>query len=669
MDTIRQMTDGRRFQLLVEAVTDFAIYMLDLEGYIVSWNSGANRLKRYTADQIIGKHFSTLYSEEDQKEGAPATALSIARNQGRFESVGWRVRQDGTRFWARAILETIKSEDGNLIGFAMITRDITERRDVLNALKESERQFRLLVSGVTDHALYMLDPNGIVVTWNSGAENIKGYQAAEIIGRYFSVFYNDEDRLADVPARALAVAKEQGKWQAEGWRNRKDGSVFWASEVIDAVRDEQGALIGFANVTRDITERRQARQTIDKSQEQLSYLKKMEALGRLTGSIAHNFNNLLMIVSGHAQTIKRLVKNDAKGLRAVDAIEVATKRGATLTRHMLGFSGRRQLNPETADLKSLVEGFGWLLNSLIVNIQLTIQIPQDLWPVEIDASELELALVNMVLNSREAMPQGGSITITAENVHLPDQESPKHLSGDFVALKIADTGSGIPPEVLAKVFDPFFTTKESNKSAGLGLSQVYGFAVQSHGAVRAKSETGKGTEITMHLPRTIAAPISVRSGEDSDVASAAGGLVLIVEDDTEVAEVTASLIDQLGYKCRVAIDAEGALQMFERGEKFDLVFSDVAMPGAMDGVGLAHALRRRYPGVPILLTSGLTTPNVAAEEGILLLRKPYGLDDLRRAINRVLSKSGAGSGAVDETNLVRFPNKQWPSSAAKPEIR
>ena len=198
MDTIRQMTDGRRFQLLVEAVTDFAIYMLDLEGYIVSWNSGANRLKRYTADQIIGKHFSTLYSEEDQKEGAPATALSIARNQGRFESVGWRVRQDGTRFWARAILETIKSEDGNLIGFAMITRDITERRDVLNALKESERQFRLLVSGVTDHALYMLDPNGIVVTWNSGAENIKGYQAAEIIGRYFSVFYNDEDRLADV---------------------------------------------------------------------------------------------------------------------------------------------------------------------------------------------------------------------------------------------------------------------------------------------------------------------------------------------------------------------------------------------------------------------------------------------------------------------------------------
>jgi PAS domain S-box-containing protein len=529
-----------------------------------------------------------------------------------------------------------------------------------------ERRFQLLVEAVTDCAIYMLDPQGYIVSWNSGAKNLKRYSADQIVGQHFSVLYNDEDRLAGVPARALDGAGQEGKWQDEGWRKRKDGSVFWASEVINAIRDEQGTLIGFAKVTRDITEQRQARQALDRSQEQLGYLRKMEALGRLTGSIAHNFNNLLMIVSGHAQTVKRLVKNDAKGLRAVDAIEIATKRGASLTRHMLSFSGRRQLNPETADLKVLVEGFGWLLNSLIVNVQLAIQIPQDVWPVEIDASELELALVNMVLNSREAMPQGGSITITAENVRLPDSESPKHLSGDFVALKITDTGSGIPPDVLPKIFDPFFTTKESNKSAGLGLSQVYGFAIQSHGAVGAKSETGKGTEITMHLPRTIAAPTSVRSGEDSDIASVSGGRVLIVEDDAEVAEVTASLIDQLGYKCRLAIDAEDALQTLARGEKFDLVFSDVAMPGAMDGLGLAHALRHRYPGVPILLTSGLTTPNEAAEEDILLLRKPYGLDDLRRAIISVLTKSGSEYG---ESNLVRFPNKERQRKAANPEIR
>jgi PAS domain S-box-containing protein len=523
------------------------------------------------------------------------------------------------------------------------------------------------VEAVTDCAIYMLDPEGYIVSWNSGAERLKRYAADEIVGQHFSVLYNDADRLADVPARALQAAKQQGKWRAEGWRKRKDGSLFWANEVIDAVRDEQGALIGFAEVTRDITEQHQAQEALDKSQEQLGYLKKMEALGRLTGSIAHNFNNLLMIVSGHAQTVRRLVKNDAKGLRAVDAIEIATKRGASLTRHMLSFSGRRQLNPETADLKSLIEGFGWLLNSLIVNIQLTVQIPQDVWPVEIDASELELALVNMVLNSREAMPQGGIITITAENIHLPDHESPKHLAGDFVALRIADTGIGIPAEVLPKIFDPFFTTKESNRSAGLGLSQVYGFAVQSRGAVGAKSQSGKGTEITMFLPRTTAAPIGARSGEDSELATGAGGLVLIVEDDADVADVTASLIDQLGYKCRLAMDAEDALQRFERGEKFDLVFSDVAMPGAMDGFGLAHALRRRYPGVPILLASGLTTPNEAADEGILLLRKPYGLDDLRRAIINVLSKSGAEPG--DESNLVRFPNKQRQRTAAKPEIR
>jgi PAS domain S-box-containing protein len=530
-----------------------------------------------------------------------------------------------------------------------------------------ERRFQLLVEAVTDCAIYMLDPEGYIVSWNSGAERLKRYAADEIIGQHFSVLYNDEDRLAGMPTRALQAAKQHGKWQADGWRKRKDGSLFWANEVIDAVRDEQGVLIGFAEVTRDITEQHQAQEALDKSQEQLGYLKKMEALGRLTGSIAHNFNNLLMIVSGHAQTVRRLVKNDAKGLRAVDAIEIAAKRGASLTRHMLGFSGRRQLNPETADLKSLVEGFGWLLNSLIVNIQLTVRIPEDVWPVEIDSSELELALVNMILNSREAMPQGGSITITAENVHLPEPESPKHLTGDFVALRIADTGSGIPPEVLPKIFDPFFTTKESNKSAGLGLSQVYGFAMQSRGAVGAKSQAGKGAEITMFLPRTIAAPISARSGEDSELASGAGGMVLIVEDDADVADVTASLIDQLGYKYRLATDAEDALQMLAHGEKFDLVFSDVAMPGAMDGFGLAHALRRRYPEVPILLASGLTTPNEAADEGILLLRKPYGLDDLHRAIIRVLSKSGAEPG--NESNLVRFPNKQRQRTAAKPEIR
>src|SRR5258706_2821333 len=507
----------------------------------------------------------------------------------------------------------------------------------------------------------MLDTEGNIVTGNSGAENIKGYKAAEIVGRHFSVFYNDADRQADIPARALITARQQGKWRAEGWRKRKDGGAFWASEVIDAVRDEQGTLIGFAKITRDITERRKAQLAFDKSQEQLGYLRKMEALGRLTGSIAQNFNNLLMIVSGHAQTVKRLVRNDAKGLRAVEAIEIAAKRGATLTRHMLSFSGRRQLNAETADLKGLVEGFGWLLNSLIVNVQLAIVIPENIWPVQIDASELELALVNMVLNSREAMPQGGSITISAENVRLPDSDSPKHLSGDFVALKITDTGSGIAAEVLPKIFDPFFTTKESTKGAGLGLSQVYGFAMQSRGSVGAKSAIGKGTEITMHLPRTAAAPAIVRSEEDSD--RLAGGRVLIVEDDSEVAEVTASLVDQLGYTSRLAHDAEDALQVLERGEKFDLVFSDVAMPCAMDGLGLAHALRQRYPGLPILLASGLTTPDEAAAVDIPLLSKPYGVEDLRRPISQLLSKPVQG----DQSNLVRFPNRQQARKAANPD--
>jgi PAS domain S-box-containing protein len=518
-----------------------------------------------------------------------------------------------------------------------------------------EERFRLLAGAVTDCALYMLDPDGVIVSWNSGASRLKRYSASEIVGQHFSRLFNAEDRKLGAPEAALAEARRNGHFESEGWRVRQDGTAFWALAVLETMKDDDGSIIGFANITRDMTERREAQQALERSQEQLAYLNKMDALGRLTGSIAHNFNNLLMIVSGHTQTAKKLLENDPRGARAIAAIETATKRGATLTRHMLSFSGRRQLHPETLDLKTHVEDFGWLLNSIIVNTSLTIVIPQDLWLVETDASELELALVNIVLNSREAMPEGGAIVITAENVHLPDGNAPKHLSGDFVSLTVVDTGVGIPADILTKIFDPFFTTKQASKGAGLGLSQVYGFAAQSRGAVGATSDVGKGTKITLHLPRVDAARVSAPLEDDTNVASVAGARVLIVEDDPGVAEATVSLMDQLGCKYSVADGAEAALLLLDNNEKFDLVFSDVVMPGAMDGLALADTLRRRYQDLPILLASGgAGKTGDGTEEKFLILRKPYEIGDLRRAMADLLNKPGQAA----ESNLLRFPHTQ-----------
>ena len=241
----------RRFRLLVEGVVDYAIYMLDPHGIITNWNAGAKRIKGYEAEEVVGHHFEMFYPPEDREAGMPARSLETARNKGKFEAEGWRLRKDGTKFYASVVIDALY-EEGQLIGFAKITRDITERVKVADALKESERHFRLLVNGVTDYALYMLDPNGIVTNWNAGGQRIKGYSPEEIIGQHFSRFYSDADRAAGRPARALRLALENGRYEEEGWRVRKDRTFFWASVVIDPIRDDDKKLLGFAKITRDI---------------------------------------------------------------------------------------------------------------------------------------------------------------------------------------------------------------------------------------------------------------------------------------------------------------------------------------------------------------------------------------------------------------------------------
>ena len=355
------LTQDGRYRLLVEAVTDYAIYMLDPNGIVSSWNPGARRFKGYLPNEIIGEHFSRFYTEEDRESGLPARALETARQEGTFENEGWRVRKDGSKFWAAVVIDPIRAPSGDIIGYAKITRDLTERRQAERMLKLSEEQFRLLVQGVTDYAIYMLDIEGNVANWNLGAQRIKGYAPEEIIGRHFSQFYTDEDRAAGEPYRALEIAKREGKFEKESVRVRKDGTRFYAHVVIDALRDETGTLFGFAKITKDITERKETQEKLDKAREALNQSQKMEAVGHLTGGIAHDFNNLLMVVLSSLELIRKRLPDDPKLTALLDNAMQGAQRGAVLTQRMLAFARRQELKTEAIHIPELVRGMSEML--------------------------------------------------------------------------------------------------------------------------------------------------------------------------------------------------------------------------------------------------------------------------------------------------------------------
>jgi PAS domain S-box-containing protein len=499
----------------------------------------------------------------------------------------------------------------------MVRKDQQQQRD----LYESERNFRLLVEGVVDYALYMLDPDGVVTSWNIGGQRIKGYAPDEIIGQHFSRFYTEADRANGKPLRALRIAREQGRYEEEGWRVRKDGTFFWASVIIDPIY-EDGNLVGFAKITRDISERREAQLKLEQMHQQLAESQKLDALGQLTGGVAHDFNNLLMVISGSLHTLRKVVGDDPRSQRALSAIDAATKRGASLTSQLLTFARRQSVNPQIVDVAERIDAVREVLDTAVGSaVTLQFDVDRGVWPVMVDVAEFETALVNLVINARDAMAGGGVITISARNV-TPDNE---------VAISVQDTGAGIAPDILGKIFDPFFTTKPIGKGTGLGLSQVHGFAHQAGGTVKVASELGKGTRITILLSRKEAAP----AAKEVRVTNAGGsGTVLLVEDNPEVATVSSGLLEQLGYTVRRVADAEAALREIEL-DGIDLVFSDIVMPGKMDGLGLARHLKAVRPGLPILLTSGYSDAALNVRGDFPILRKPYEIHELSQAIAKL----------------------------------
>jgi PAS domain S-box-containing protein len=635
-------------ELLIQAVVDYAIYMLDPEGLVVSWNPGAQRIKGYTSEEIIGEHFSRFYTDEERAAGIPEQALRIAAETGRFATEAWRMRKDGSRFWAMVVIDPIY-QDNKLIGFAKITRDVTEQRAAQLAALESERRFRLLVEGVTDYAIFMLSPEGYVTNWNAGAERIKGYTAAEIVGQHFSRFYTPEDAEADMPARTLDTARREGRCEAEGWRRRNDGSRFWASVVVDAIYDD-GKLIGFAKITRDLSERRESQKQLEAAREQLFQAQKMEAIGQLTGGLAHDFNNLLAGIVGCLELLRtRLAQGRIGELeRYITAAQGAASRAAALTHRLLAFARRQTLDPKPTDANKLVADMEELVQRT-VGPAIKVETAQaiGLWPTLCDPNQLENAILNLCINARDAMPEGGRLTIETANMWLDARAARERdmQPGQYVAICVSDTGVGMSSEVKARAFDPFFTTKPTGQGTGLGLSMIYGFAQQSRGQVRIYSEEGEGTTVRIYLPRHQGeADEEQEQTMLSDAPRAeAGETVLIVDDEPSVRMLVTDVLEELGYAAVEAADGVAGLKLLESDMRIDLLITDVGLPGGVNGRQMADAARRVRPKLRVLFITGYaenaSIGNGRLAPGMHVMVKPFGMEMLASRIRAIIGGS------------------------------
>ncbi|CAB3739119.1 PAS domain-containing sensor histidine kinase [Paraburkholderia rhynchosiae] len=496
--------------------------------------------------------------------------------------------------------------------------------------RETEELFRILVQGVTDYAIFMLSPAGVVTSWNVGAERIKGYKQSEIVGEHFSRFYTDEDKAAGAPAQILATAAMEGRAEREGWRVRKNGSRFWAHVVVDAIRDGDGSLIGFAKVTRDITERKEAAAALEKANAALFQAQKMEAIGRLTGGVAHDFNNLLAVLSNGLQVLA-IQSRTPIDKKMIDGMRRAIDRGASLTQQLLSFARQQPLQAHVHDVNGLIREFWPMLlraGNPSTHVELALQ-PGEAFAL-VDAARFEATLLNLVVNAVDAMPTGGTVVIATDTVQSNADMTPALQAGRYVRISVSDTGTGMSGDVLAQAFEPFFTTKQPGKGTGLGLSQVYGFITQSGGDVHLSSQVGEGTKVDLYLP--VAQPATVVSVPHV----ASHETVLLVEDEPDVLGVASELLVSIGYEVVPASSASEAAKILKERADISVVFTDITMAHGISGLELARLVRSLYPKIRVVLTSGYSPAALREEKGalsdVLFVPKPYRLADLAKAL-------------------------------------
>jgi len=653
------------FRELLDALPA-AIYTTDAAGVITSYNQAAVEFSGRTPEIGNDQWCVTwrLYWPDGRPMARGECPMARALNEDRPIRGGEAIaeRPDGTRVPFMAYPTPLHDGSGRLVGAVNMLVDLTAAKEVdearnrlneileqrvqertrqlteaLTRLSESERRFRLFVGGVTDYAIYMLDTDGVITNWNAGAERIKGYRATEIIGQHFSVFYSPKDREDGLPQRALMTAAREGRFEVEGWRIRKDGSRFWANAIIDAVHDDTGELIGFAKITRDMTERR----AVD---EQLRQSQKMEAVGQLTNGVAHDFNNLLATIIPNLELAQCHIKDECV-LKYLENAMRAAERSAQLTNQLLAFSRRHEISREPVDVDQVVsEACEMLPRTIGPTIEIETALASDAWWAMTEPGQLELAILNLAINARDAMSAGGKLTIATENIARGYRRGIPPLDpGDYVVVAVADTGTGMTEEVRSRAFEPFFTTKEVHKGTGLGLSMVYGFAQQSGGTVTIDSEIGSGTTIRIYLPR---APRRLGRADDAKPNRRSAGppsRILVVDDNSAVRTITATMARTLGHDAVEAAGGADGLDLLQRDRKFDLLIVDLAMPN-MHGDEFAARAREIIPGVPTLFVTGYAEPGWGRHGTDQVLKKPFRIAQLAEKLR--LALGGRGSSAI-----------------------
>ena len=594
---------GDLFRLLVEGLKDYAIFILDTNGYVATWNIGAEAIKGYRRDEIIGKHFSIFYPEEDIQRDKPGYELKVAAEVGRFEDEGWRTRKDGSRFWASVVITALRDENKVLLGFGTVICDLTDRKEVEEEFRRSEERFRLMVESVKDYAIFRIDPRGYIESWNAGAASIKGYKAVEIVGKHFSIFYPQEDIDRDKPGFELTVAEEVGRFEDEGWRLRKDGSRFWANVIITALKDEEGILRGFVKVTRDLTDRKYAEeQRLKLAREQVARAE-AEAANRakdeFVATVSHELRTPLNAILGWARIIRNSKLDEQGFSRALDTIERNAKLQVQLIDDLLDvsriISGKLRLTVIPLELAPVIEAAIDAIRPAAEakNIRLQAMLDSNTGLVSGDPDRLQQVVWNLLSNAVKFTDKGGRIQIRLEHFN------------SHVVTTVSDTGKGIPAEFLPYVFDRFRQADSSitrlHGGLGLGLAIVRQLVDLHGGSVRAESPgEGQGATFSFELPLIIAHGSGRLEAEEESSKSALqvgfdaspvleGLSVLVVDDDADARELLRAILEQRSAQVTTAASAAQAYETLEWLSP-DVIISDIGMPGE-DGYSLIRNVR------------------------------------------------------------------------------